>query len=237
MVHRFGDEEIAVKNVSGISFLYRLGSVDAIVLENSYQELRFAADPADPITTAHPVIVDVGAHIGAFAALAARARPTATIYALEPALTSFKILSANMERNSLGNVVPLRVALGAFDGNAPLHHAGDNWGHSLDPRVVAAGASFEMVPCLTMASFLDSQGLATVDAMKMNIEGGEYAVLLTTPNAVLRRVTRFNIEFHPASGHSGDEIVKRLRGCGFDVDIKWSPHEAGKGWVRAELRD
>jgi len=224
--------ELGTVSVSGLSFCYRKGTVDEVVLAESYQLERFAMP--DLTATVRPVIVDVGAHIGAFAAMVARSAPGAAVYALEPAQSSFGLLEKNIAANSLANVTALRLALGDRDARVPLHHAAENWGHSLS-KEMAAGTTSELVPCQTLGSFLAAHSLATVDFMKMNIEGAEYDVLLSASRADLRRVRRLTVEVHPVRGRHGDDIGRRLRDCGFGVAVIWSQDEAGKGWLQAAL--
>jgi FkbM family methyltransferase len=227
-----GSEGLAVKHVAGLSFVYRASSVDEVVLDSSYQELRF---PVGLAMAEAPVIIDVGAHIGAFAVQAARSLPTATVYALEPSRSSFSLLKTNIERNGLTNALPLRLALGGADGDVLLYHAEENWGHSLFKAVVRPDASSETVPCLTLGSFLAAYSLDRVDLVKMNAEGVEYSILLGTPDATLQRISRLEVEVHPVPGYQGLDLVARLRACGHDVEVDWSPHELGKGWIHAAL--
>jgi FkbM family methyltransferase len=225
--------ELGTLSTSGLSFCYRRGTVDEVVLADSYQPERFAMPG---LTAARPVIVDVGAHIGAFAAMAARSAPRAAIYALEPARSSFELLEKNIAANHLVNVVALRLALSERDGPVPLYHAAENWGHSLS-REMADGTTSELVPCQTLGSFLADHSLAVVDFMKMNIEGAEYDALLAASRPDLRRIRHLTVEVHPVRGRHGDDIARWLAECGFDVAITWSQEEVGKGWLQAALAD
>lgn len=229
------DAGVGRRQVQGAWFHFRTSTVDEIVLDGAYQEFRFTALDTDH-RTAPSVIVDVGAHIGAYTVLAARAHPAARVYALEPAASSFRLLVRNIETNGLTNVTAEQRALGRADTDAVLYHAAENWGHSLH-RQLTDGDRVETVTCETLATFLDRHRLPAVDVMKMNIEGGEYDVLLHSPREVLRRVRRWAVEVHPMDGFTGSDIVARLRSCGFDVDVQWSDVEDGKGWVSAVLSD
>ena len=228
-----GRAELGTLSTSGLSFCYRKGTVDEVVLAESYQLERFAMPG---LTAARPVIIDVGAHIGAFAAMAARSVPRAAIYALEPARSSFELLEKNLAANSLANVIALRIALGDRDGSVLLYHAAENWGHSLAVEM-ADGTTSELVPCQTLGSFLADHSLTVVDFMKMNIEGAEYDALLAASRTDLRRVRHLTVEVHPVHGRHGDDIAHWLAECGFEVAITWSQEEAGKGWLQAALAD
>ena len=168
MIDLDGESELRGRNVQNAKFFYREFSAGEIVLDDAYQQLRFTApalgDPTRPL-----IIVDAGAHIGAFMIPIALSRPAATVYALEPAHSSFALLERNIEANSLTNVVAERIALGDSDTYATLFHAPDNWGHSLHPQVAANGDT-EKVTCCTLETFMTTRGLRAIDIMKMNIE-------------------------------------------------------------------
>jgi tRNA G37 N-methylase Trm5 len=73
-------------------------------------------------TTSHGVL-DVGAHVGYYWILAGLAHPSARVYAFEPYPVAFERLLRNLELNQLGNVEPIRLALGSVRAS-PTSSAG-----------------------------------------------------------------------------------------------------------------
>lgn len=217
----------------GLRFAHRPGTVDEIVLSEAYQQLR--STPMELRRDQGDVLVDVGAHIGSFTVIVAAVMPHATVHAIEPARANFDLLSANITANVLQNVISHRIALSDRDGEIALHHAEENWGHSILPVMAAGPDSSEPVPSQTLASFMAENGLDLINFIKMNAEGAEYPVLLEASPAVLRRVRSMAVEFHSVPGHDGERIRERLAECGFRADIAYSAEEAGKGWIWASL--
>jgi FkbM family methyltransferase len=219
------------REVKGRRFWYRRGTVDEVVLADAYQLRRFALPKLEADVA--PVVVDVGAHIGCFTVLVAAKLPNAMVYALEPAKSNFDLLTRNIAANSLSNVVPLQVALSRGNGVATLHHAAENWGHSLYPDLAGAYWPAENVTVMALDEFMRSNGLSAIDHLKMNIEGAEYDVLLHSSAETLAAVHRMEVEFHPFPTADGSHLASWLSRCGLDVRTSWSVEEVGKGWIHA----
>jgi len=220
----------AIRQMSGARFLYRPGTSDEEVLSPDYQRGRFF--PPGYRVGAAQTIIDVGAHIGAFAVVAAQQAIDGVVYAVEPSRESFAILVANVALNGLTNVRPIRTALSGASGPAVLYHATENWAHSLTIREPGTDGG-EPVLAMTLETFLAEHSLSHVDFLKMNAEGAEYGVLLTARRAVLGVLSAMLIECHPVDGRPAEEIVDRLRESGFVVQTDWSYDEPGKGWITA----
>lgn len=231
-----GTPTIATAHRDGLTFRHRAGTVDELVLDDDYQGPRFDVSTA---TELPQVIVDAGAHIGAFALAAAAANPTARVIAVEAAAQTYDLLLTNINENRLANVEAVKVALSETDGTADLLHADWNWGHSLEPSLVAPGAAAETVRTMTLASLIDQLGLAEVSYLKMNIEGAEYSTLLAADAAVLRRIGRMAVELHPLASHTIDELAEHIGAAGFavDVDREGADGETFLGWLRAVRRE
>ena len=74
---------------------------------------------------------------------------------------------------------------------------------------------------------MTSEKLDQCDLLKMDCEGGEYAILEHTSRHVLRRFKRIMLEFHLFHpGHSLRRIEHCLEECGFSFQVKkkWLHH-------------
>jgi FkbM family methyltransferase len=187
------------------------------VFWNVYVRLCYQVDPDDR------VIFDVGANIGVFTAWAGSVAPNARIFSFEPWPPSYARLVRHVEANGLGDrVTALNVALG---GEAGTRHMGgsdvDSPNRRIDLHAAGAGAAPAetgvAVECRTLADVLDELGVAELDLLKMDIEGGEYETLLTTPTSVLRRIKSINLEYHevPADlGYTKEALFDHLSDAG-----------------------
>ena len=143
-------------------------------------------------------IIDAGANIGTFSVWAARRLPQVRILALEPCPDTFSKLQHNLEVNQLGSrVQPVQLALAAQCGEREIGTAVESQRRSLVPADLHAvkGKSIK-VPSITLAELMERYQLHQIDLLKMDIEGSEWEVLLSTPIQVLRRIRRIQFEYH-----------------------------------------
>lgn len=164
------------------------------------------------------IILDIGANVGLFTLYAARQAPAARVFAVEPFPATFeRLLEMVREHQLTERITCLNYALTAMGGirlmdNQPLP--------SQQRALVAAGrrVSGIEVQSTTLCELLREQALNHVDLLKMDIEGGEYEVLLSTSPDVLRMIRRIAVEYHGDSPpHSKLQILDRLRQAGFEV--------------------
>jgi FkbM family methyltransferase len=221
--------ELELVDQGASRFWVRRGTCDEEVLRARYARNRFFASqhrlrPSD-------VVVDLGAHIGAFAIAAAQKVPCGHVYAVEPAGESFALLARNLAINNLNNASAHRCAVSDRTGTATLYQGADSWADNL--LCTHAGGWSETVDTTTLEDFLEGHDIANVDYLKMNIEGAEYSILLDAPKQVLRRIRCMLVEHHPTDGCQPDQLMRRLDECGFNVCHRAAAGEYGKGWLTA----
>ncbi len=225
---------LAHGSYGGGAMLFRPRTSDEDVLHHSFQNDIFF--PAVPEYRPGPqdVIIDVGAHIGTFSALAASKAPGGSIYAIEASEESYALLNANTQVNALANVHTFHCALSHRRGTARLHHdiAAGNWGHSLTRRFSEAG---EKVCTDTFPHFMAANGISRCDFLKMNCEGSEFDILLSTPPKVLQHVDTMLVLYHLdlVDGHAESELTGLLLHAGFTLSLKNVDANRQRGWIVA----
>jgi FkbM family methyltransferase len=150
-------------------------------------------------------ILDCGANVGIFSVWAARQRPRARIVALEPFPATFAALDANIRDNALTDRVRcVQVGLAAAPGERLIRAAGDSPNRQvvLDETAVAAEQTVA-IQCVDLAACLRQHGLDDLDLLKMDIEGSEWEVLLSTPPDVLARIRHIQLEYHEVNARFG----------------------------------
>ena len=125
------------------------------------------------------VVVDIGAHVGYFTLLAAKCvGSSGTVYALEPEPNNFALLTSNVERNGYYNVLPVQQAVSNFRGPTNLSVSNlDNGSHSIYINSDRPSSGNIIVQATTLDIFLEELGWPTIDFVKVDVEGGEMAVL------------------------------------------------------------
>jgi FkbM family methyltransferase len=154
------------------------------------------------------VVVDIGAHVCAFA------REITDVYRCRA-----YCVEANPEVfRRLTETENLRVfnwALAERDGPITL------WMRDNEETtgIVGSDGTPVEVPGLTLSSMLDRLRCGHVDILKLDVEGAEFGVLLTSDDATLLRCRQITIEYHDFLGwgtaQQVSEIEDRLKNLGY----------------------
>lgn len=202
--------ERCIRLRGGLTLAYRLNrgdiqSIREVWVDESYR-LAFPAHPG--------VVVDVGANIGLTSMFLTARYGCGCVVAVEP-------VPANAElarRNLAANEVPARVveaAVGPCEGTTGFEmHRDSNRGR--------AGGTDHPVPMVSMPTILAMTPSGRADLVKLDIEGGEEALLLGDV-AWLDDVGALVVEFHPPLVDQA-RLVSVLRHAGF----RYLP--AGSAW-------
>lgn len=140
------------------------------------------------------VIIDAGANIGTSSIFFARKFPQATIYAIEPEQGNFDLLVKNT--GAFKNIVPIRAAIwGSNETREVQSRMTGHWGYTVAETTNRTQSTGQEIQCITMASLIEQYEIAEISILKMDIEGGEKAVLETSA-AWLDKVRIITIELH-----------------------------------------
>jgi FkbM family methyltransferase len=149
-----------------------------------FEPLELAALESDIVRVAGQrrpfVFVDIGANVGLFSFfVAARAKQGARIFAIEPEPGNLRRLNFNISANP---GVPIKVipqALSDETGLVAVELDRRDRGGTRTKKISHAGASPDvvLVPAQTLLDFLAGEGVDAVDAVKIDVEGLEDAIL------------------------------------------------------------
>ena len=180
--------------------------------------------------------LDVGANIGYYTALAARAvGPTGKIIALEPDPESFKYLEQTIAANGTENVQAFPVAASDSSATLPLYISADNRG---DNRLYAPSESRQQVEVKAVATdaLLAENKIDTVDLIKIDVQGYEPKVIAGLRNTIARSPNLTLLtEFWPKgirdAGGDPQDFLNTLRDLGLTL------HELKADGELTELTD
>jgi FkbM family methyltransferase len=130
-------------------------------------------------------IVEVGANIGAHTVALSRMANGGTVVAIEPQGEIFKLLCANLAMNGARNVIPIwaasgesagRISIPAVDYTKPGNFGG-----------ISAGAAPGQAATMVTITPLDAiEGLTTIHALKVDVEGMELDVIRGAAGLIAR---------------------------------------------------
>jgi FkbM family methyltransferase len=174
--------------------------------------------------------VDVGAHVGQFALVAAaRVGPSGRVIALEPHPESFAALEENLALNAARNVIALRCAADVARGTVRL--AFPPAGNRGAARLAAPDEPGIDVEAAPLAQILAGHGIERVDAMKVDVEGAELRVLASLFDASAIRPAHLFVEYLPEHfdyGAGAGGIPAYLAGHGYECrTVEGAPYAPG----------
>jgi FkbM family methyltransferase len=190
-----------------------------LFVEGAYEpnELAFLAGVLRPDST----IIDVGAGQGLSAVLASSVVHAGSVVAIEPSGREADRLRRNLALNDARDVVVVEQALGEKPGTATMHvadprHAGQNTVGEADAAGSTAGEPGVAVTLTSLDCLVQELGLARVDVMKVDVGGGEAAVVQGAGDVlrdrrpiVLLAVRESSLQAH---GSSTAELVDLVTG-------------------------
>jgi FkbM family methyltransferase len=204
--------------------LYILGKVLA-----EPGERRFFREQVKP----GMVVFDVGANLGFYTLLLSElVGPSGRVHAFEPDPLSFGILQDRATASRHRNVEVTQAAVGDQDGRVTLYC---NRRNRADNRIHAShepdsAAETVEVPLIKLDDYCATRGIDRIDAVKMDVQGAEAAVLAGFRQTLLRvRPTWMFLEFAPellvCAGSSPEAFWEILNELGYEP---WGFDEAGR---------
>ena len=176
----------------------------SIIIRRSYPA------PERPVKT----IIDAGANVGYAAAFFANAYPNAEVFALEPELSNFSLLT----KNTVGrqNITPINCALWRETRQIFLQDP------SAEPWAFQFGESpmdRDSVQAYSVPDFMEKYNIEKIDILKIDIEGAEKYVF-SGETEWLRKVNTIYIEIHDrlAEG-AGSTVFRTMVDYAYEFDV------------------
>lgn len=168
------------------------------------------------------VFWDIGANIGYFSLLAARAvQPGGEVVAFEPAKIAFNRLEENVAINSFFHIKLFNLAVTETEGEAILYSSPSDRA-DLGSNLYGPGQSQtrqEVCQTVALDHFRHQQGLRPPNFLKADVEGAELAVLRGTRKVIATSTPLILIEMKDEplrrAGTDKTTIQEMLRGYGY----------------------
>jgi FkbM family methyltransferase len=167
-----------------------------------------------------PIIIDIGANVGAFSAWAFKRWPEAKIYAYEPHPDNFGLLKANLKNCAL----LYNVAVSDHRGSEILYDGKNNCGEAS-----LYNLHDQAEPKSRVVEVISAETLPVCDILKIDTEGSEWPILSTYPH--LETLSAVMLEWH--SKEDRGRIAGLLNNKGFTCyqDQSWSPTRGVMKWT------
>ena len=206
-----GAHEREIRLRGGIRLCYRLNRGDIESLREVWLDETYKL----PFAAGSGVLIDLGANIGLTSVWLATHYQYSIIIAVEPLPDNARLARKNLSNNNIEAEV-IEAAIGPNDGFVFFEeHETSNRGH-----ISSSGREVKMLSMQTLLQKLPEG--TPIDLVKMDIEGGEEA-LLKGSLVWLTNVRSVIAEFHPPDVDYL-QAIKTIQAAGFDYIAAGSAH-------------
>ena len=162
-------------------------------------------------------ILDIGANVGVTSYYFSQFAKD--VYAVEPSLQHFDILTRMIAFNKLQNVHPIKKAIYIKKGTYPFGGTAVNKTmRSLHAAIWDEGKPDEEVEAITIKDLIEENKIKKVDFMKLDVEGSETEILSSTAfKEVADMIGAIVVERHSWSGRHENQLNEALKSVGFEV--------------------
>lgn len=173
-----------------------------IWVRDVYLRNNFLSFPKDAL------VVDLGANMGVFSALALAQADSVRVVAVEASHNLLESLKKSADANGWSNrITPIRAFIGKFT--------------KTQEAALKQGSDYADAPILTEQELIARNGLSKIDFLKCDIEGSEF-FLLEPDSRLLAMTDRLAIELH-AWGGDIQLFLRHLKQHGFEIGhVEWA---------------
>jgi FkbM family methyltransferase len=171
------------------------------------------------------VFIDFGANEGYFSILASQiVGSKGTVIAIEPQSRLQHVICTNLNVNDCFNVRVVRCVVSDKTGKAQLSIAPTlNTGSSSLFRPTKYPLPTEEVPSFCLSDLIDRLGVERCDLIKVDIEGAEYDVFISSPELLRKGIFRhIALEIHNSvlerRGLSANHLHNHMVECGYELN-------------------
>jgi len=153
--------------------------------------------------------LDVGANKGDFSLFTGKiVGSSGKVIAFEPEPGNCGWIRKSIQINQLSNIILMEIALSNEDGEKELYLGKKSGWHTLVKGVKNRSEGKINIRTQKLDSLFDSLNLSCVDAMKIDVEGAEYEVILGGENLIQKFRPTIFMDLHPELGVDVSEIYE-----------------------------
>jgi FkbM family methyltransferase len=215
LLGRGGAHEYHLRSYDSVAVL-RHNQYDAHVLHEVVRDPFYSPPPeVDRRLGGDPSVLDLGGNLGFFGLLMLGRYPRARVISFEPDPANVELLRRNIERNGYGDRwTVVEACAGPADGETPFVGGQGPLSRMPLPGDGSGDAPTMTVPVADVFPYLDG-----VDVLKVDIEGGEWA-LLGDQRFAEQRPPALLLEWHSydcPEDNPRRASASRLEGLGYTV--------------------
>lgn len=214
-----GTALVDLRTSDGLKITMRQNYGDAMTLAEIFLDDCYGLDLNLPH---NPVVIDIGGFIGDFSLYAVKRLNARRVIVCEPSPRNWALLVKNIANNGYeGRIEPVNKAV--TDGrNAMMNIDAPDECQCMVSAYHASTQQLSAVPGISLGELLRDHAVERVDLLKIDCEGGEYAILESTPADVFSRIRHIVFEYHQIDGVWAklESVKQRLRREGYALHMR-----------------
>jgi len=212
---------LELRTADGLTITIRRNFGDASVLAEVFLEDCYIQDLA---LSPNPVIVDVGGFIGDFALYAVKRLNARRVIVYEPAPKNWALLIKNIAQNGYEDRIEAVNKAVTDGGDVMLNIDAPNEHTWIVSAYDPTDEPLSPVPGISLRELLRDHAVESVDLLKMDCEGAEYAIIESTPTDIFSRIRNIVFEYHQFPGFQPklSSARQRLRREGYALRARGS---------------
>ncbi len=169
-----------------------------------------------------PIVVDVGANVGYFAAFCLTRFPKARVICVEPIPANIALLKTNQGLNLNKDWKIFEGAVSGTDGEITMKFDdSDSFTTAASVYDMSTGADEIAVRSLPLEKLMEAYELNVIHILKLDCEGSEYDVLYSLEPATLNRIAFISMETHEVDPEQKNHraLVTWFGNNGWETDV------------------
>ena len=213
-----GTALVDLRTRDGLTITMRRNYGDAMTLGEIFLDGCYNRNLALP---PNPVVIDVGGFIGDFSLYAVKRLNARRVIVCEPSPRNWVLLLKNIANNGYQDrIEPVNKAV-TDGGDAMMNIDAPDTCQCMVSAYFPSEQPLTAVPGISLGQLLQEHAVEGVDLLKIDCEGGEYAILESIPSEVFRRVRNIVFEYHDIEGSWArlESVKQRLRREGYTLHV------------------
>lgn len=209
--------------------LHTRNDTDDAVIREIFKEKEYRHCETS-IKNAQHTIIDIGAHIGIFSIYARTINPKVSIYAYEPERENFLYLKKNLKENRIKNIIISNTAVTNNIEQKELFLQKDSINHSL----CLPTENSQKIQTTTLNKIFIKHSIEKCDLLKIDAEGSEFSILLSTPIEILNKINAIYLEYHEFGKHKHQELSNFLINQRYKIQVYPAHYDKRMGTIFAQ---
>jgi FkbM family methyltransferase len=210
---------VELRTTDGLTITIRQNHSDAMTIADIFLDNCYVRDlPLPP----DPIVIDVGGFVGDFSLYAVKRLNARRVIVCEPSPRNWALLLKNIANNGYQDrIEPVNKAV-TDGGDVMMNIDAPDECQSMVSAHYQSGQQLSAVPGISLIELLREHAVESVDLLKIDCEGGEFAILESIPSDLIGRIRNIVFEYHQIDGVWAKlaSAKQRLRSEGYALHMR-----------------